>query len=109
MVFAAALWLGVLSPLAGAIAWVAVAPFAMFVLGWSLWWYVKRRTATALLALAVVAAVANWWIFGLAGGPIVTILYSLGSVAVPVAQLAGYAWGARRQRQGWSLQHDASA
>jgi hypothetical protein len=107
-VFVAPFPLGLLSPLAGAIASVTVAPFALFVVGWSQWWYMKRRTAALLLTLVVVVAVATGWIFGLDGGHVVSVLYSIGCIANVVALLSGYLWGARRQRQGWSPQHNTS-
>jgi hypothetical protein len=109
LVFAAACWISVVSSAAGAVAWVTVAPFAAFVLGWTLWWYARRRTAILVLVFVVLASAAQWWIFGLAGGTVVTVLYTVGEIAILGAVFAGYGWGARRQRQGWALQDDASA
>jgi hypothetical protein len=110
LVFAAACWISVVSSAAGAVAMVTVAPFAAFVLGWTLWWYARRRTATLVLVLVVLASAAQWWIFfGLAGGSVVKVLYTVGGIAILGAVVAGYGWGARRQRQGWALQDDASA
>jgi hypothetical protein len=96
---AAAVVVGVGSPLAGGVAWLVAAPLATFVIGYQLWWFFGGWKGAVALGVAVLWAVGAWAVFGVAFDSLTAAAYTLGSVAMTLAFLGGYIWGKRREDQ----------
>jgi len=88
-----------IAPVAGAVAWVLVAPLAMFVIGYDLWWFLRGWKGAVAFAAAVAWAVAVWGIFVVGFGSLTEAAYTLGGAAPTFALLGGYLWGRRREAQ----------
>jgi hypothetical protein len=93
-----------IAPVAGGVAWMLVAPLAMFVIGYDLWWFLRGWKGPVALGVAVAWAIAVWAVFGVGFGSFTEAAYTLGGAVTTVALLAGYLWGRRREAQERSAQ-----
>src|SRR5690349_19456987 len=88
-----------IAPVAGAVASVLVAPVAMFVTAYNLWWMLRGWVRAAVVVIGVAWPIAVSAVFGLGFSSFTTAAYTLGTLTTTVAFLGGYLWGRHREGQ----------